>query len=115
MAEKCDFLHPVGDFFHLGFLHATRSDGWGAEADAVGIEGATGITRKGVGIQSEADEIEGFFVEFATDIVARHDIDENEVIVGASTLEDEAVVDELGGEGFGVFDDLFGVGFKAWF
>ena len=111
-ADVGDMFHPDGELFHLWDAEATSGDGWGAETDSRGTKSGAFVVREGVSIQSEADHIEGFFVDFAVEAERFLAVDENEVVVGAITLEDEALIFELVGEGFGVFDDVFGVGFE---
>ena len=112
-AEIQDLLHPAGDNFHLGETEAAGGHGGSAEPDAGGAEGAAFIGGEGVGVQGETDFVEGGFVGFAVDAEAIFDVDEDEVVVGAATLEGEAEVLEFGGEGFGVGDDLLGVGLEG--
>ena len=67
-------FHPVGDFYHVGFGEAAGGDGGGAEADAGGAEGWEWVVRDGVGVEIEADFVEGGFVGFAAYIVGFHDV-----------------------------------------
>ena len=112
-AEIQDQLHPAGDDFHLGETETAGGHGGSAEPYAGGAEGAAFIGGEGVGVQGEPDFVEGGFVGFAVDAEAIFDVDEDEVVVGATALEGETEVLEFGGEGFGVGDDLLGVGLEG--
>ena len=112
-AEIEDAFHPAGDDFHFGEAETAGGHGGSAEPHAGGAEGAALVGGEGVGVQGEPDFVEGGFVGFAVDTEAIFDVDEDEVVVGATTLEGEAEGLEFGGEGFGVGDDLLGVGLEG--
>ena len=105
----------MGELLHFGGAETTSGGGGGAEADARGTESAALVGRNGVGVEGEADEVEGFFVEFAVDAETRSHVGEDEVVFGAAALKDETEGFEFVGEDFGVFDDFFSVVFKFGF
>src|SRR5205807_6637681 len=49
----------VGDLAHLDLPHSPRGDRGRAEADAVGIEGSAAMAGEGVGVDGDADAVEG--------------------------------------------------------
>ena len=112
-AEIQDPLHPAGDDFHLGETETAGGHGGSAEPYAGGAEGAAFIGGEGVGVQGEPSFVKRGFVSLAINAKTVFDVDQDEVVVGAATLEGEAEVLEFGGEGFGVGDDLLGVGLEG--
>ena len=112
-AEIQDLLHPASDDFHLGEAETAGGHRGGAEPYAGGAEGAAFVGGEGVGVQGEPNFVKRGFVGLAINAKTVFDVDQDEVVVGAATLEGETEVLKLGGEGFGVGDDLLGVGLEG--
>lgn len=104
-----DLFHPSGDLLHFGGAEAAGGNSGRTEADAGRAEGSAFIVGEGIGVQGEADTVEGGFVEFAVEAEATADINEDEVVLGAVALEFEAEILKFGGESLSVFDDFLGV------
>ena len=96
-AEIQNLFHPAGDDFHLGETETAGGHRGGAEPHAGGAEGAAFVGGEGVGVQGETDFVKRGFVDLAVNTKTVFDVDQDEVVVGAATLEGEAEVLELGG------------------
>lgn len=67
---------------------------------------------EGISVQGETDFVESIFVEFTINTAATFDVDEDEVVIGAVTLQDEIMRLESFCKSFGVFDNILGIGAK---
>ena len=100
---------PGGDGTHFAFTHAAGGESGRANADAGGLHGGIGVVGDGVLVDGDASLAEGMFSVGAEE-AAGEDVDEDDVGVGSTGDDAEAVGGEFFGEDFGVGDDLRGVG-----
>ncbi len=105
-------VDPGGDLGHLGFLHATSCDGRCADADTAAEGDLLGVEGDAVFVHGDGGLVEGLAGDFAVEAF-RTQINEHEVVVGATADDSVAERGQSSGEGLGVFDDLGGVVFEV--
>ena len=105
-------VDPCGDLDHLGFFHAASGHSGSADADAAAEGDLLGVEGDAVFVHGDRGLVEGFASDFAVEAF-RAQIDEHEVVVGATADDAVAERGQSGGEGLGVFDHLGGVVFEV--
>ncbi len=104
-----DAMDKRSDLSGLVLLHAAGGDCWRAQTQAAGIERRGRISWNGVVVRDDAGSVKGFGEFFAGDALVPQ-VDQHQMVVGTAGNEVEAALHQFLGHGFGVGDDLLGVG-----
>lgn len=102
----------LGNFHHVGFFHASCGESGCAETEAGGIPGTSSLAGHGIFVGDDADFFERKGSVLATP-ATRAQINQDEMLVGATSDDVEASIYELMSEDLGVFDDLGSVIFES--
>ncbi len=105
-------VNPSCDLFHLRFLHAARSDGWRADADAAAEGDFLRVEWNAILVHSDAGVIERFTGDFAVQTFGA-EIDEHQMIVRAAADDAIAQRGECRGERLRVLHNLLLVFLEA--